>query len=652
MSLSSYARAIAAEAADALTDLTEDALNPHRYGSGSGYKDSYDDGLTDYDAELTSSPRTARSRLSRRVSMTNGSSSLSKKIRLDGKLSEGDIVATLQEAKKFPHLNSLTLDEVVFTADISAAVIDLLKHSVLWASLSMARRGSTAHLLDYSSTSGNTASHSHSNGGRSGRRGSLGGDIPDASAGTGLWDRLNLEFCEGPSIYVQMVIQAALVLDCVKHLFVASDDKKMVNEWLCGPLETSLRCNVNMTSLWLLVPMTEPLAKSLGHGLAYNTCLEKLSLSGSTWDYKAPAALVDGTQTTTTTNTSTRGGSSKRQPSPSPGREKDGTLVKYNPPLTNPVAVTTTTTITPGLSQNETLRTLDLSCCSLDDESLATIIFGLEQHAGLHYLDLSRNFSRYRTMTALGQLLRAGMCPLKTLDLREQTKRGNLKDVLDISLLCQGFTAANDRLEKLKLSYNNLNDAQVVTLGRALQYNSSLQELDLQWNQISDQGVKLFTTALSDISGLRKLLLGGNAFGEEGHTVLDKLPDDDDSIVTVKESGVIRGGENDTTDDDDDTSSSGEDDDDETDSSEDANGNATTDDDDDDDDEGFYSIIDEGDEEDDEAEEENSKPPAQSTSLKSPQQYSGGGGRRMPASFADAFDSEESSPGAAIIGDL
>lgn len=640
MSLSSYARAIAADAADALTDLAEDALNPNRYGSGSGNGYNKDgDGFSDYDAELTSSLRTARSRLSRRVSMTNGNSSLSKKIRVDGKMSEGDIVATLQEAKNFPHLNSLTLDEVVFTADISAAVIDLLKHSVLWASLSMARRGSTAHALDYGSAN---ASSSNSNGGRGGRRGSLGGDIPDATAGTGLWDRVNLEFCEGPSIYVQMVIQAALVLDCVKHLFVASDDKKMVNEWLCGPLETSLRFNVNMASLWLLVPMTEPLAKSLGHGLAYNNCLEKLSLSGSTWDYKAPAALVDGTRTTTTTTTS--GDSSKRKPSPSPGREKDGAMVTYSQP-------STTTTITPGLSQNETLRTLDLSCCSLDDESLATILFGLEQHAGLHYLDLSRNFSRYRTMTALGQLLQAGMCPLKTLDLREQTKQGNLKDVLDISLLCQGFMVGNDRLEKLKLSYNNLTDAQVVKLGRALKNNSSLQELDLQWNQISDQGVKLFTTALSDISGLRKLLLGGNAFGEEGHTVLDKLPDDDDSIVTVKKSGEIRGGENDATDDEE-TSSSGEDDEDETDSSEDDDdGNATTD---DDDDEGFYSIIDEGDEEDDE-EEENAKPKARNTSPKPPssmQPYSRGSGRRMPASFADAFETEESSPGAAIIGDL
>jgi hypothetical protein len=188
-------------------------------------------------------------------------------------------------------------------------------------------------------------------------------------------------------------------------------------------------------------------------------------------------------------------------------------------------------------------------------------------------------------------------------------------------------------------------------LGRALKNNSSLQELDLQWNQISDQGVKLFTTALSDISGLRKLLLGGNAFGEEGHTVLDKLPDDDDSIATVKESGVIRGGENDTTDEDDTSSSGEDDDDDETDSSEDDDddGNATTD---DDDDEGFYSIIDEGDEEEDDDAQENAKPQARSTSLKQPQLYAGGAGGRMPASFADAFDAEESSPGAAIIGDL
>ena len=198
-----------------------------------------------------------------------GRDSVSRKLKLNGDMSSEQICDILNQAKEFPQYHTLTFDEVRFDANVCSAVIDLLKHTVL---------------------SPSPLSYSHGNSSNSGGGGNHNRD--------GIWQQINIEFCEGPTQYIQMMIQSIFVLDCVRHLFVASDDKSAVNDWFVGPFETSFRVTTNIQSLWLLVPVSEQLAKSIGYCLSCNSCgLEKLSLSGSTWDTYAPYSLMYGKTT-------------------------------------------------------------------------------------------------------------------------------------------------------------------------------------------------------------------------------------------------------------------------------------------------------------------------------------------------------------------
>jgi hypothetical protein len=328
-----------------------------------------------------------------------------------------------------------------------------------------------------------------------------------------IWEKVNLEFCDGP---VDLIVTSAIYADCVRHLFLASDK---IQDDLMERLSTTLRVTACLKSLWLLIPMSVTSATHLADGIKHNRSIDKLSLSGSNWD------LDDGSDSDDDTKDDDGDDAVAKQPK----KQKNIGDEKETPQsfTTAPIA------LAHGLKQNYGIKNLDISCCYLQDEAVAPIIAAMAEHPYLEVLDLSRNICRVQAMEALAQVVGAAECRLRTLDLREQTRR----NPLDISPLSFALRH-NDSLESLKLSHNQLIDSQVLELAEALRGNNIMQELDLQYNQITEKGVPDLTKYIKELPALTTLLLGGNAFGEEGFNLLESLPDDDDSICTVNEEDI------------------------------------------------------------------------------------------------------------------
>jgi hypothetical protein len=321
---------------------------------------------------------------------------VNRKLRFDASMEDIEILHRLQEARENPQYTILIFDEVEFDSNLAAAVIDLLR--------------TTSHF---------------------GR----------------VWERLNLEFCEGP---VDLIISAATLLDSVKHLFLASDEQQ---DDTIARFATTLRINTSLQSLWLLLPFTETSAGHLGDALAANDTLDKLSLSGSTWD---PDTLDDD--------------------------DDDDVDTNYDPMMKNSIAESIETmdtmytadsaalALAKGLGQNTSLRTIDLSCCGLQDDAMSTVLSCLIAHPCLQVLDISRNKCREMSVAALSEIVTNDYSKLKNIDLREQTEH----DPLDISRLALALRNNETTLEVLKLSHNRLTDVQVVELVRSLKGNGTM----------------------------------------------------------------------------------------------------------------------------------------------------------------------------------
>lgn len=400
---------------------------------------------------------------SKRGSISTMNGGLARKLRFDSQMEQGEILEWIREAREEQQYSILTFDEVTFDENIVASVIDLFRISS-----------------------------------RYGR----------------VWERLNLEFCEGP---VDLVINAAMMMECVKHLFLASDRKQ---EEVMVRLSSTLRINTSLQSLWLLIPVTESCASTLGEALVYNDTLDKLSLSGSNWDVAEEEDDDDDSDSDSDDDSDDDGA-------------VDGEFYNTNRTDTAQSVTAAPLALAKGLAQNRGLRTFDISCCYLHDDAIAAMLGALVGHPHLQILDVSRNHCRERSLQMLGEIVRHEQSGLLSLDLREQTDR----EPLNLAVFAHSLYN-NETLKKLKLSNNQLTDIQITELVRALQGNATLQELDLQWNRITERGLNVLTRHLSDLSALSVLTLGGNAFGKEGKHMLESLPDDDDSICTFNEDNL------------------------------------------------------------------------------------------------------------------
>src|SRR6056300_26772 len=161
---------------------------------------------------------------------------MNRKLRFNRKMKSQEIIEWLREAKQEQQYTILTFDEVILNPAIISEILDLLRVSS-----------------------------------RHGR----------------VWDRVNLEFCEGA---IDLVVSSVVLMDCVRHLFLASDK---IQDDLMERLSSTLRISTALTSLWLLIPMTQFSALHLGSAMKYNRSIEKLSVSGSNFEIEADSDSDD-----------------------------------------------------------------------------------------------------------------------------------------------------------------------------------------------------------------------------------------------------------------------------------------------------------------------------------------------------------------------
>ncbi|CAJ1961889.1 unnamed protein product [Cylindrotheca closterium] len=398
--------------------------------------------------------------MSTRTIQTSAYGGMNRKLRFNGKMKSREIIEWLREAKQERYYTILKFDEVILNSAIIAEVLDLLRISS-----------------------------------RHGR----------------VWERVSLEFCEGP---VDLVVSSLVLMDCVRHLFLASDK---IQDDLMDRLSTALRISTSLKSLWLLIPMTEVSATHLGSAMKYNRSIDKLSLSGSNWE--------NSDDSDSDSDDDTNDGSKSLRPKLF-GKQNAG-----NSPVENQMSPRDAAmSLALGLKYNDGIQSLDISCCDLPDEAMAPIIDGLVGHPYLEALNISRNRCRIQSVEALGRVVEDDDCLIRSLDLREQSPH----DALEISPL--SFALRQNRsLEALRISHNELVDSQVLELVDSFRGNASIKELDLEHNNITEKGIPDLTKYIKELPSLTKLLLGGNAIGEEGFNFLESLEDDDDSICTITE---------------------------------------------------------------------------------------------------------------------
>lgn len=387
-----------------------------------------------------------------------------------------------------------------------------------------------------------------------------------------IFERLNLEFCEGP---VDLVISSALLMECVKHMFFTAapedEEEGILLESILWRAFSTLRINQSLQSLWLLVPLPVSSAQLLGEALAYNDTLRKLSLSGSTWGNLEDGELENDNNFTDTSDDSDDDDNSAyystmateaETESAEEIRAKAMSKLKQssqrNFSSSSPLPATkreAALALAKGLKQNVSLRTVDFSCSNLSDDAAAVLVEALIGQPALISLNLSGNHCRDQTIMALAELISHPDCQLTDLNFGEQCKKETpkkkgkfrrtnkksnkhpdelLPPVMDLGPLARALMT-NDVLQTLKLSHNRLDDDSIIELVRNLQGNSILQELDLEFNQITPHGLRALTKGLNELPSLQILKLGGNAFGKEGNRLLAQLEDDDDSVCTIME---------------------------------------------------------------------------------------------------------------------
>lgn len=175
------------------------------------------------------------------------------------------------------------------------------------------------------------------------------------------------------------------------------------------------------------------------------------------------------------------------------------------------------------LPQNIFIHTLKLEDNRLGDDGIETLVAALSAPQSLcmvNYLDVKRN-----AITAVGAagLLRLASLPeaqarsLLVLDLSHNAITGNIATKLE-----QELSSYKCKLQRLDLSYNELDEACGHAIAEALTVNRALQHLSLRWNKIGDSCVAI-AQSLVDNDVLESLDVGFCRCGDETASQVAKL---------------------------------------------------------------------------------------------------------------------------------
>ena len=152
------------------------------------------------------------------------------------------------------------------------------------------------------------------------------------------------------------------------------------------------------------------------------------------------------------------------------------------------------------VTNNQTLKVLDLSHNKLGDEDVAEIAAGLAHNTSLETLDLSWNNIGQEGWNVLFDTIKSNTSIRKL-----KLNRNNLKNVTNIGQLLD-----NQTLKELDLSKNNLGDEDVAEIAAGLAHNTSLETLELSENNIGIKGGIALFDALKNNTSIRKLKLSAN----------------------------------------------------------------------------------------------------------------------------------------------
>lgn len=140
-----------------------------------------------------------------------------------------------------------------------------------------------------------------------------------------------------------------------------------------------------------------------------------------------------------------------------------------------------TETLAAAFQVNQSLETLDLGDCMLNDHGMHRLVSALQGHPKLQRLDLSNNSWSDQTLRALNDLLCKDPCALHMLDLSLQRRP------LNISLLAPALARPSTGLKQLYASNCGLKDEETFPVMDALTQNRTLEHLDVSQNrQLSD----------------------------------------------------------------------------------------------------------------------------------------------------------------------
>lgn len=161
------------------------------------------------------------------------------------------------------------------------------------------------------------------------------------------------------------------------------------------------------------------------------------------------------------------------------------------------------------LRTSQSLTSLALRECSMDDALGLAICSGLVKNKVLSHLDLSHNRLGDDTAHAVALLLFNGES-LKEIRLTNNNIRDRGATSLSEAL------AVNNSLRLLDLRLNRIEDAGGEALMSALATNSSLLSLDVSANHLGPDAARAARDSLPSNRTLAVLNLSSNAFGEEG----------------------------------------------------------------------------------------------------------------------------------------
>ena len=157
-----------------------------------------------------------------------------------------------------------------------------------------------------------------------------------------------------------------------------------------------------------------------------------------------------------------------------------------------------------GLQDNQTLQKLDISHNNLFRKGPLAIGECLKVNNTLKELNISSNKISNNEMISICEALQMNITTLRILNV----SHNNLSDIGTVIGDC---LIKNNSLQELNLSYNMISDDEVVSIGEALQANTTLQTLDISNNKkVTSDGIHAFGDCLRKGINLQLLRISLN----------------------------------------------------------------------------------------------------------------------------------------------